>query len=360
MTSVAEPAHRDRLPDVEGHPTDGVDQAPEAGQVHHRPVVDVEPGDPLDRGDRPVHAGVLDPLEQRGVVTDPRRDAVQLAVGVAAVVAVRPRLAHHRSLREREVRHVARQPDQHGLAGGGVDAGDGHRVGPQTPPAGAGVAAHQQHVVAPVVLPGHRVAGEHGQDEVALHADQVRAEQQRPGDRQAEDAVQPDHGAPVGKRQRQRLADPPGVEEQGGPADGEHHQGQAQVRPAPWCPRRTRRRTGGARAASTSADERQRHERRPDPGGDTAHPAVSRRPAAPSPARPGSSPSASGRGGNAHARRGRRRWPDVTGSSNPGEEAGSPMDVSLCARGSSPASITSHSGHSPARRAEAEGLGRPR
>ena len=66
---------------------------------------------------------------------------------------------------------------------------------PQRP--GPGVAADEQHVVATVVLAGHGVAGEHGQDEVALYADQVRAEEQRAGDREAQHAVQADHRPPV-------------------------------------------------------------------------------------------------------------------------------------------------------------------
>ena len=57
--------------------------------------------------------------------------------------------------------------------------------------------------------------------EVALHADEVRAEQQGAGDREAEQAVDADDRAPVLQVQGQRLADPPGVHEERGPADGE-------------------------------------------------------------------------------------------------------------------------------------------
>ena len=160
--------------------------------------------------------------EQLLVVHRPGVDAVEHAV--LAVEPLRELLVHHRALGEREVLHVARQRDQHGAAGLGVDAGDGDRVRPQPPAVGAGVAAEQQHVVAAVVRAAGVAGAEHGLDEVALHADQVRAEEQHRGDREAEDAVDADRCPAVAHPQRQRLPDPPRVEEQRGPADGQRHQ----------------------------------------------------------------------------------------------------------------------------------------
>ena len=58
----------------------------------------------------------------------PRPGADAVEVAALAVEAVGELLVHHRALGEREVLHVARQPDQHRPAGLGVDAGDRHRV----------------------------------------------------------------------------------------------------------------------------------------------------------------------------------------------------------------------------------------
>ena len=135
---------------------------------------------------------------------------------------------HHGALGEREVLHVARQRDEHGLAGLVVDAGDRHRVGTQAPAAGTGVAAHQQHVVAAVGGARRRAVAEHRDHEVALHADDVGAEEQGAGDAEAEEAVDADDREAVLALQRQRLAEAPGVDEEVGPADRERHQPQAQ------------------------------------------------------------------------------------------------------------------------------------
>ncbi len=89
---------------------------------------------------------------------------------------------------------------------------------------GAGVPAEQQHVVAAVVRRGRRALAERRDHEVAVHADEVGAEQQAAGDRQAEEAVDADHGPAVLLAERERLADPPGVHEENGPADGQPHQ----------------------------------------------------------------------------------------------------------------------------------------
>ena len=126
-----------------------------------------------------VDARVLGLAEQLGVVAGPGADGVEVAV--VAVEAVGELSVHDRALGEREVRHVARQADQHRLAGLGVDAGDRHRVGAQAPPSGAGVAAEQQHVVAAVRGVDRDTVAEHGDDEVALDVDEVGAEEQRPG-----------------------------------------------------------------------------------------------------------------------------------------------------------------------------------
>ena len=252
--------------------------------------------------------------------------------------------------------HVARQADQHGLAGVGVDAGDGHRVGPQPPAPGAGVAADQQHVVATVVRAGHGVAGEHGEDEVALDADQVRAEEQRAGHRQAQHAVQPDHGPPVGQRQRQRLPDPPRVDEQAGPADREHHQAQAQVAQHGGVRARTRTRTGGASRPARRRPSTEHHE--------AAHSRVATRPTRRLPGDQLRRPGDDERHHHEHQGAPVAHTRGAVGGGGPVEQpggrGGQPHGrVSLC-WGSSPASITSHSGHRPARRAEAEGLGLPR
>ena len=55
----AEAADRDRLAHVEGDAADRVDEVAEALEVDHRPVVDLQPGDALDRHDRGVDAGVV-------------------------------------------------------------------------------------------------------------------------------------------------------------------------------------------------------------------------------------------------------------------------------------------------------------
>ena len=207
--------------------------------------------------------------EELGVVLGPGADPVEV-VGVEAVGEL---LAHDGALHEGEVRHVARQPDQDGTSGLLVDAGDRHRVGPQAPAPGAGVAAEQEHVVAAVVGAGGRAAAEHREHEVALHADEVGAEEQRAGDREAEDAVDADRGAAVAHRERQRLTDPPGVDEQGGPADRGEHQGEAE-QPQHQC-------VGGQpedQLVPGETDDEGRHDpddqREPEAQGDQADPAV--------------------------------------------------------------------------------------
>ena len=179
---------------------------------------------------RGVDARVLRPREELGVVAGPGADAVEVAV--LAVEPVGELLVHHRTLGELEVGHVAGQPDQDRLAGLRVDAGHGHGVGAQAPAARAGVAAEQQHVVAAVRGVADRAVAEHRDDEVALDADQVGAEEQRAGHREAEHTVDADHGEALVLDQGQRLTQPPGVDEQARPADRQQHQHQAQQRRA--------------------------------------------------------------------------------------------------------------------------------
>ena len=166
--------------------------------------------------------GVVGLLEQLGVVAGPGAHRVEVA-GVA-VEALGELLVHDRALAERELGHVPGQADQHRAAGLGVDARDRHRVRAQAPPTGAGVAAEQEHVEAAVRGTGDLAAAEHGHDEVPLHADQVRAEEQGGGDAHAEEPVETHDGEPVVLLQGQRLAQPPGVHEEQHPADGGEHE----------------------------------------------------------------------------------------------------------------------------------------
>ena len=133
--------------------------------------------------------------------------------------------------------------------------------------------------------------------------------------------------------------------------------GRAGGRRAPSCRTRTRTRTGGGTAASTMPTS--------PATSNAAQSRVAMRPTRRLPAdqlrgaraRPGSSPSASARGGSARARRGRRRWRDRrSGRATRGRPSdprgGSPMDVSLCAGEVAPPVSPATRGHSrgPTRR----------
>ena len=152
-------------------------------------------------------------------------DRVQHAGAVAALVAVGELLVQRRILRERRAFEVARQADQHRAAGLGVDAGHRHAVRPQPDPVASGVAAHQQDVVATLLDLLVAAAGEDGAHQVPLGRDHRRR-----GHQAAEHADrQPDaehrEGEPVTAGQVGRPGDPPGVEQQDGPAHAQHDQG---------------------------------------------------------------------------------------------------------------------------------------
>ena len=219
-------ADRDRLPDVELDTAHGVDEVGEPLEVDHRPVVHPQAGDALDTHDRRVDTGVLRALEELGVVECPCGDGVE--VHPLDVEAAGELLVEHRALGEGEVLHVARERDQHRLAGLGVDAGDRHRVRAQAPPAGAGVTSEQQHVVATVVRADRRAVAEHRDHEGALHPDDVGTEEQGAGDAEAEEAVDPDDREAVLALEGERLAEAPRVDEEVGPADRETHHPQPQ------------------------------------------------------------------------------------------------------------------------------------
>ncbi len=215
--------------------------------------------------------GFLEPLKSSAWSS--AQVATPLRYMPSHVEAVGELLVHHRSLGEGEVLHVARQPDQHGLAGLGVDAGHRHGVRAQAPAARAGVAAHQQHVVAPLVGVDRRAVAEHRDHEVALHADDVGAEEQGAGDGEAEEAVDADDGEAVLALQGQRLAEAPGVDEEVRPADGERHQAEAQHRSSRRCWSRPE---GDAVPDVRHHDGEQAddHQGQPGPQRDPADPAV--------------------------------------------------------------------------------------
>ncbi len=148
--------------------------------------------------------GLRTPLKRAALSWRPGGEAVELAA--VAVVAVGELLGHHRALGEREVGHVARQPEQDRLAGLLVDAGHRDAVGPQPPAVGAGVPAEQQHVVAPVGGRRGVAVAEHRRDEAPLDRDHVRGEEQAAGHREAQQPVEPDHGQPLLLQQLERLA----------------------------------------------------------------------------------------------------------------------------------------------------------
>ena len=348
MTSSPRPPTGIRLTHLEGDPADGVDEVLEALEVDHRPVVDLQAGDALDRHDRGVHAGVLRLAEELGVVARPGADAVEVAALAVEAVAGTARPSPSPSANGK-FGHVARQPDQHGPAGLGVDAGDRHRVRSQPPAAGAGVAAEQQHVVAAVVGAGRRSPSPN----IVIMKSRWTPTRWAPKssdarDGQAEDAVEADHGETLALLQAERLAEPPGVHEQRGPADREPPSGPAAAGPAAAVfggqpRRRSRARSAARRPGVTSADEQRPNQIRRAIRPTRLLPATSW-------AEPGSSSVISIRvtarrnrtraARSALAARGRWSW----SSSNPGEGRAASRCLS-CWGSAVSASITSHTRH---------------
>ncbi len=239
-------------------------------------------------------------LNSSGPVHRPGAHGVEVA-GVA-VPAVGELLGHHRAGPEREVRHVARQAHQDRATGLGVHAGHRHRVGAQTAAAGAGVAAEHQHVEAPVVGAGDLTVAEHRDDEVALDPDQVRAEEQHGGHREAQEPVEPDDGEPVVLLEGQRLAEPPGVHEEQHPADRGGHQQDAQHAEDEGVGDQVEDRPVPDQAHQQGAHQRE-HGAEPHAQRDPADLPVAREQLGRARARAGSSPSARRRAGTG------RGWP---------------------------------------------------
>ena len=103
-----------------------------------------------------------------------------------AVVALREELVQRVVLGEGHVLQVARHPEQHGVTGPGVDAGDHHRVGADPGAVGAGVGAEQQDVDAGRAGPG---VG-HGAVGVGLvHAGGARRDVLAGGEQAADDVA---------------------------------------------------------------------------------------------------------------------------------------------------------------------------
>ena len=137
-----------------------------------------------------------------------------------------------------------------------------------------GVAAEEQHVVAAVAGVARLAAAEHRLDQVALRADQVGAEQQRAGDEQAQRAVDADHRAPVRHGQRQRLADPPGVDEQERPAHRAERSARCAGTAGCGCRRPGRTRNSRWSSETTRTSEPGRQGGDPDPHREPADPPV--------------------------------------------------------------------------------------
>ncbi|MPM84028.1 hypothetical protein SDC9_131098 [bioreactor metagenome] len=254
---VGAAAHRDVGVDVHRHPAHGVDQPLEAGQVDDGVVVDVEAERLTHRRLHRVTAGVHRVREQFRMLLGheliERVEEVQRIVGVHPVVpAVRVRLVQ-RPRGERHPGGVARQTEQHGVAGGGVDRGDHHGVGAHAGPVRSGVAAEQQDVEASLLLPHLRhgagrlggVAAEHRLHQVGLRPGVASADRRGGGDGESEHGdhqeagpalpgahrggpepqVHQDHGADPEQPQR-RQADPGPAQE-----DGIDHQCQCPLAP---------------------------------------------------------------------------------------------------------------------------------
>ena len=111
------------------------------------------------------------------------------------------------------------------------------RPAPASPP-------EQQHVEAAVRGAGGVAVAEHRDDEVALHADQVGAEEQRPRDREAQQAVDADDRAPVLNRRARAAAPAATRRRRGRPSRWRAPSAPAGRPRAARCWRRPRRRTG--------------------------------------------------------------------------------------------------------------------
>jgi len=148
----------DRIVHIDRDPAHGVDEIHQSVDVHQDEIVDLLPGDALEGPLQGVCAGVIGVLEQFGihggrVLPDRAEEGVR-----AIVEAVGEDRGQRRVCREYRILQIARQLDEQGRTGLGVDRGHHHGVGPHTEVGLAsltGIATCQQNI--DPVLVGPRV-----------------------------------------------------------------------------------------------------------------------------------------------------------------------------------------------------------
>ena len=145
----------------------------------------------------------------------------------AAVVAVRVERPHRGVLAERDVLQVTWQRHEHGPAGIGVDAGDRHGVGADSDSVLAGVGAQQQNVVAALERSGRLRRREHLLDHLPGCVDRLRGDHGGRTDTQHQRGVDEHHQPAAHQVEVEGLRHPPGVDQQGDPADGQEGDAEA-------------------------------------------------------------------------------------------------------------------------------------
>ena len=210
------PLDRQPLGDVDRHAAHGVDQLLEPGQVDHRGVVHVQPGDLADDVADGREAGVGVVLEEGLVLLGDRPDGVDEALvagsGAGAVVAVGVELVQRVAARERRPLQAARDADEDRVAGLRVDAHLDHGVGTRALTVVAGVRTEQQQVDAVDVRPRVRRLGLGGR---GLQGRRGEAADGRPGEDRADDVALDERVADhLDRRDRHQQADEGGEEAQ--------------------------------------------------------------------------------------------------------------------------------------------------
>jgi hypothetical protein len=257
--------------DVEA--THRIDEAAEALEVDEHVVLDVQPGERLDRlGGRHEPRVVGARGELRGVVMAPGVETVEQAL-VPARPTLRQEACHRRPGPERDVLGLAGEAEEDGPTGLGVDAGQLDAVGAQPLAADAAVAPQQKDVV-PAVDGAGRLAVREDRREGGAGRTHVHPRVRRPAGQQDEEHDEGGEQHPaVAPRQAVGAPQPPGVDEEHGP---EHREAEQRDLEHGQRPPVGQHGEGGRPAHDREeGDEHRRpHEHRPDPDGEAAEPLV--------------------------------------------------------------------------------------
>src|SRR4029453_1852234 len=184
MNFGAATPNRDATVDIHGDTAYRANERLETLEINQHPVIDLKPGCSLDGLLGGLSAGILHP---RIEITMFRRvciDRIQHAGTIATAITLGEAIMQWRVAGKWHRLQIARQADQHGPAGFGINTCHGHAVWPESTAIPPGVAAHQQDVVAPVLGDLVAAATEDSRRQVMLRRDHRGDSDEAPEDRE--------------------------------------------------------------------------------------------------------------------------------------------------------------------------------